>query len=767
ATVEGLNRMDARTGGIERIPGFQGRQYHEKIYKYLQNIYKDGQPLASISQPGDYANMEDTFDLEKLTQVLVVSVGEGAGGSVYDYGWLESAAGDTLWAMDNLRKTFYLNGAYKNRIQLRIMSLEPGSYRIKYESDDSHSYGKWNDVVPKDSIMWGINTFTISDADAQWIQRLIDTGEKTSFIDAEITYCLQYSSKGFLWTGTEQGLSRYELKNREITNSFQNTDKYGAVNNIRIDDILEDREGVLWLATSRGLSRFEPKTGQYQSFDERQGLPSAQLRSITEDAAGDLWISSLSGISKYEKNRQGTNPGFINFDLRDGLQGYTFYINSVCSTPNGELFFGGKNGMNSFFPGMINNDPPRIVLSNLFISNQPIRVGVEDSPLSRSLLETESIILAHDQNDLSFEFAPIHFSRPDKNQILYKLEGYQDEWVNDGRRFASFTNLDPGEYTLKIRAVSSNGITSEKDKNLHITIRLPWWQTTWAYISYGILFVLGIFIIDRIQRFRLTQRERSLARIREAELRLQVAESENQRKTKELEEARHLQLSLLPEKLPDLPNLEIAVYMKTATEVGGDYYDYSLSADGTLNIVFGDASGHGMRAGTMVTLMKGLFSADHGKGEIANFLQNSSTIIKNLRFDRVMMALTLIRIKENKMAFSSAGMPPAYLYRHARQRVEEICLQSVPLGAIKDQIYQVQEEHIESGDTLLLMSDGLPELRNPNGLIFDYPRVEQIFRESAQESPQKIIDQLVKAGDEWSLDRVPEDDITFMVLKVV
>jgi serine phosphatase RsbU (regulator of sigma subunit) len=232
-----------------------------------------------------------------------------------------------------------------------------------------------------------------------------------------------------------------------------------------------------------------------------------------------------------------------------------------------------------------------------------------------------------------------------------------------------------------------------------------------------------------------------------------------------LEEARRLQLSLLPEKLPELPNLEIAVYMNTATEVGGDYYDFNISADGTLNIALGDATGHGMQAGTVVTLMKGLFSADSGRMDIGDFFQQSSDTIKDLRFGRMMMSFTMIKIKDKDMLLSSAGMPPTYIFRSSTMKVDELSLEGMPLGAMKESKYQVMKEQLSSGDTILLMSDGLPELKNPDNEIFDYSRVEQVFRDVAGQSPQLIVDRLVDAGEIWRKNQLAEDDVTLMVIK--
>ncbi len=350
--------------------------------------------------------------------------------------------------------------------------------------------------------------------------------------------------------------------------------------------------------------------------------------------------------------------------------------------------------------------------------------------------------------------------------MLINLIDYDTDWRHVGTsRSAVYTNLDPGAYTFRVKAANSDGVWNEDGPVLAITILPPWYATSWAYVGYGMLFIIMVFAIDRFQRFRLTQRERNHSMIREAELRAKAAEDENERKSHELEEARRLQLSLLPEKLPELPNLEIAVYMKTATEVGGDYYDYNISADGTLNIAIGDATGHGMRAGTVVTLMKGLFSADSGRMKIEDFFKQSSETIKDLRFGRMMMSFTLLKIKENQMLFSSAGMPPAYIYRSSTLKVEELAHGGMPLGGVQEFKYEVKKDALNNGDTLLLMSDGLPELKNPDGDMFDYPRVEGVFRDVAGETPQAIVDRLVDAGEIWRKDQPADDDVTLMVIR--
>jgi serine phosphatase RsbU (regulator of sigma subunit) len=261
--------------------------------------------------------------------------------------------------------------------------------------------------------------------------------------------------------------------------------------------------------------------------------------------------------------------------------------------------------------------------------------------------------------------------------------------------------------------------------------------------------------------------------MRENELQLKAAEAEkraimaeNERKTKELEEARQLQLSMLPKALPKLPNLEISAFMRTATEVGGDYYDFNVQDGGLLNIGFGDATGHGLQAGTMVTLMKGFFTSNVAKLEVLDFMNNCSAMIKEVNLGRILMSFSLLRIKDCKLILTSAGMPPVYYYNGQTNEIEEILIQGMPLGAMKKGSYKIVEKELNSGDILLLITDGLPEQMNNNDEMFDYSRVKDRFREITINTPEVIIEKLVRLGDEWMGDKTQADDITLVVIKV-
>jgi len=252
----------------------------------------------------------------------------------------------------------------------------------------------------------------------------------------------------------------------------------------------------------------------------------------------------------------------------------------------------------------------------------------------------------------------------------------------------------------------------------------------------------------------------------EQQLRAQKAEAENERKSKELEEARQLQLSMLPKELPRLPHLDIAVYMKTATEVGGDYYDFHVGMDGTLTAVIGDATGHGLKAGTMVTAAKSLFNSYVNNDDILFTFSEFTRVIKEMKLHAMSMCLSLLKIRGNKLEMSSAGMPHALLFRDNNKKIEEIKLKGMPLGAVSDFPYQTQSKELFVGDTLLLLSDGLPELFNSDKEMFGYERITTEYEKVVGQTPEEIIEHMKSAGSNWVDGNEPNDDITFVVIKV-
>ncbi len=594
---------------------------------------------------------------------------------------------------------------------------------------------------------------------------------------------------GNLWLGSfGSGLSKLTLNPEErlnsrnevfnpdgniIINYQHDPNNLNSLSNNSIQSIYIDDEGIIWLGTfGGGLNRFDPEAETFTHFtDENSDLPNNVIYSVLGDEEGNIWMSSNRGITKY-------NPAkniFTNYDMDDGLQSREFNGQAEFYSSTGEMFFGGINGFNSFFPDSLMNNPypPRVSITGFKLFNKSVPIG-KDSPLDKHISETDKITLVYWQNDIAFEFVALHYNKPKENKYAFMLENYDPGWIKTkNQRWANYTNLDPGTYIFKVIASNNDGVWNYEGARIKLIITPPWWQTTWAYGLY-FLFGIGIFYsFYKAQHKRVVRSERSRAQIREAELRAQTAEAqaraiqaENERKTLELEEARKLQLSMLPKELPDVSNLDIAVHMQTATEVGGDYYDFYKDGNDSLTIVVGDATGHGLKAGTMVSVIKGLFISSAANTDTKSFFEKCTQTIKQLHLGNLYMALSFVKIENNELSASCAGMPPIYIYRNATKTVDQILLKGMPLGAFDNFEYKNATVKLNEGDTILMFSDGLAELFNEKKEMYDYPRIKSTFVKIGHRSPSSIIEGLLEEVDKWRNGNSPNDDITFVVLKV-
>jgi len=247
--------------------------------------------------------------------------------------------------------------------------------------------------------------------------------------------------------------------------------------------------------------------------------------------------------------------------------------------------------------------------------------------------------------------------------------------------------------------------------------------------------------------------------------RRQEIEAENEQRARELEEARQLQLSMLPKRVPQLPHVEIAAFMKPATEVGGDYYDFHVGDDGALTVAIGDATGHGLKAGTVVTATKGLFNHLAEQSDLVATLSQTSRALKRMNLRSLFMAMALVRLKGDRLQCSVAGMPPILIYRAATETIEEIPLHGAPLGGLTSYVYRQAETRLDVNDVALLLSDGLPERFNAAGEMFGYERIQELMLAHALSSPQLLLERLLQASDEWAAGKLADDDMTFVALR--
>lgn len=594
---------------------------------------------------------------------------------------------------------------------------------------------------------------------------------------------------GALWLGTAGGgLNRFDFRTKSVQRYRHEDRDSNSLGGNLVQSLYEDEAGRLWLGTyGGGLSRFDPASGRFTVYTEdNSGLINNAVYATLPDAHGNLWMSTNAGVCRLIlSDSTGLTPAtarFQSYDVDDGLQSREFNGQAHFKNRKGEMFFGGISGFNVFHPDSVKDNPiaPQLALTDFKLFNESVPIG-GDSPLRKHISETAALTLAHWQNDISFDFVALHYSRPANNQYVYMLENYDAGWRKAGAlRTATYTNLDPGSYTFRVKGSNNDGVWNETGIALQLTITPPWWRTPAAYVTYALALLAGLVAVERLHRTRLLRKERERAHLREAEFRAQTAElraqaieaqaramqAENERKTHELEEARKLQLSMLPKVIPALPHLEIAVYTQTANEVGGDYYDFKLHEDGSLTAAIGDATGHGLQAGTMVAATKSLFNSLAHLPHPVPILAEASQALRGMGFHNMYMAMTIAKFKDHHLHLAAAGMPCTLIYRAATRRVEEVELKSLPLGSRTDVVYPHQQLGLNGGDTILFMSDGLPERFNAHGEMLGEERARRLFAEVGALLPQQIIDHLVDAARYWGQDHPQNDDITLVVVKV-
>ncbi len=337
-------------------------------------------------------------------------------------------------------------------------------------------------------------------------------------------YAIVEDRYGKLWVGTlGGGMMEFDRKKKTFITYKNQVSDSTSISHNSVVAFCEDRFGFFWVGTyGGGLNRFDRKTGKFINYTTEKGLPDNLISAIVDDQKGNLWISTHSGITRFDTKTR----NFRNYDVLDGLQSNEFNIGAALRLSNGEMLFGGIAGFNWFSPDSIqgNNFIPPIVISSFKVLDQ-------EFPLS------ESVQLNYNQNYVTFEFSSLSYALSDKNRFAYKLEGFDEDWIYSGsRRFATYSNLEPGEYTFYVKGSNSDGVWNEKGAVVKITILRPFWKTWWFILGI-ILFIIGVLYLSYRMRIRVINQQNAMleekVRNRTADLEKARAEAESAREVAE------------------------------------------------------------------------------------------------------------------------------------------------------------------------------------------------------------------------------------------
>ena len=336
-----------------------------------------------------------------------------------------------------------------------------------------------------------------------------------------------------LWIATAYGIDVLDRRNGRFTHYSSDSNQLSTDNVILL---FRDSRNNMWVGTRDGLNLFLPEKNSFQSFSMDNGLPHNTIRGIVEDLNHDLWVSTANGLSRIRITTAVDHSGPVrircrNYHEKDGLQGHEFNERTAIATRDGSLLFGGPNGFNLFRLENITNSttPPPIVLTGLDIFNKNVLVGEQMGNhivLDRAISETPGITLTHSEDVFSIEFAALDFVDNSGDKYAYTLEGFNKNWlVTDGKaRKATYTNLDAGTYTFKVKASDEDGQWYDREASLTIIVLPPFWKTPLAYVVYtlaliGILFLARRMVIRKARmRFALEQERRETKRLHEIDL---------------------------------------------------------------------------------------------------------------------------------------------------------------------------------------------------------------------------------------------------------
>ncbi|HEX2865400.1 MAG TPA: two-component regulator propeller domain-containing protein [Ignavibacteriales bacterium] len=550
--------------------------------------------------------------------------------------------------------------------------------------------------------------------------------------------------KGNLWIGTEGGgINKFDRKTGKFKSYLTNPSDQNTLSSNHIFTIYEDKDGYLWLGTwGGGLNKFDPVKEKFQRFNESNGLPSNSIYGILEDNSGNLWMSTNAGLSKFDPR----NETFTNYTVKDGLQDNEFNGGSYYMSPGGELFFGGINGFNSFYPGRIksNRHVPPVLITSFSKLNKEVDLG-------RPVSELKEIELSYQDYVFSFEFAGLDYMAPEKNKYAYRMDGFDKNWifVDASKRFAYYTNLSPGRYTFMVKASNSDGIWNDKGALVSVIITPPFYRTWWFIaLAFIVLFLLAYYLY----RWRLKN---------------------NAMKT-ELKAAHEAQMSIMPHSDPHFNCLDVSGTCIPASEVGGDFFDYFRRNNhaSIMGVVIGDVSGKAMKAAMTAVLASGMMTPDITAAEDIKTIftrVNKALYIKTDKRVFVAACIMLIDVEENKITYINAGNASPLLRSDGTVCSLSSSAPRFPLGLIDDVQYEETTVEFNKGDVLILTTDGITEAQSKSKELYGMERIKTILSmpEIELQSASEIKDRIIRDVNNFCTDGSPQDDMTVIIIKRV
>ena len=386
------------------------------------------------------------------------------------------------------------------------------------KSDNKNSLSNnnvWALAEDKDENIWigtltgGLQCYSQSNGNFQTYTASADN------LLSDIITSLYITRSNMMYIGTARGLSVMDLTNRNITNLTGTKSGKKSFTNLNINQVYEDTRGLIWIATREGVNIYNPKTDDLDIISVENGLSSQFVTGIVEDDSKNMWITTAKGVTNVITTIDDKSGLFIyrcySYDDKDGLQNCEYNQRSIRKSSTGEILMGGLYGLNRHQPSQIkyNNVLPNVIFTDLLLFNEKIEISKEYNGrviLEKSVNRIESVKLEYEQNIFSVMFSSDNYVLPDKVKYMYKLEGFNDDWLTTNIGKVTYTNLTPGTYILKVKAINSDGYIGDKESCLKIIVNPPFWLTGWAFFLYLIILMIVLFaaryLVIKVERNR-------------------------------------------------------------------------------------------------------------------------------------------------------------------------------------------------------------------------------------------------------------------------
>lgn len=351
--------------------------------------------------------------------------------------------------------------------------------------------------------------------------------EESHTISSNLIYGILEDQDGLLWIATLGGLDQYNPSLNKMRHFYKSNSPGGLSDNFIIS-LCEDQKGDIWVGTSSFVNRYNKKKDRFESYTQEHGLPSNRIFEIVEDQQSQLWFATGNGLCRFDS----VHKTFRTYTVEEGLQGREFNLRASYRSEDGELFFGGMNGFNSFYPATLTDNPfiPPIVITSL----SKLRGGIKEYI---DLENTEEISLHYNDYNITLSFAALEFTNPANNRFAYKMDGVTDDWIDIGNTHqVTFSKLSAGEYLFRVKGSNNDGKWNETGKTLKIIVHPPWWKSKLAWIVYLITGGMIVILIIRQRELNLVKaRDHLEAKVQERTTQIEQQKKEILLKKEELE----------------------------------------------------------------------------------------------------------------------------------------------------------------------------------------------------------------------------------------